>query len=157
MAKNPGKCFENDFKVSVPDDAYYLRLNDAGGWSNAENTRFTPSNVCDCIIYDRFNMFMIEFKSHRGKSIPFSCIREKQLQGLAKAREKGVIAGFIINFRDLAETYFIYVEDVHFIMSKEERKSIPIDYVRTVGIKVGQEKKRTRCRYDVKSMLVDVI
>jgi len=40
---NAGKQFEKDFKASVLDDQFFLRLNDAGGWSKSADLRFTPS------------------------------------------------------------------------------------------------------------------
>lgn len=154
---NAGKAFEVDFKASIPDNVYYLRLKDGGGWSNAENTRFTPANECDCILYDQYNMFMLEFKSHKGKSIPFNCISDKQLKSLVEAIQKGVVAGFIFNFRDIEETYFVYADRINEYISGTERKSIPIDYIREVGTRVKQEKKRTRYRYAVEDMLIRVV
>ena len=41
---NAGKQFEKDFKASVLDDQFYLRLKDAGGWSKSVDLRFTPSH-----------------------------------------------------------------------------------------------------------------
>ncbi len=44
---NAGKQFEKDFKASVLDDQFFLRLNDAGGWSKSADLRFTTSQLCD--------------------------------------------------------------------------------------------------------------
>ncbi len=50
MAKNEGKRFESAFIKSVPDHVLVKRLNDnAAGWSNGTNTRFSSNNECDYI------------------------------------------------------------------------------------------------------------
>lgn len=146
---NAGKSFEADFKKSVPDSIYYLRLKDGGGWSSAENTRFTPSNEADCVIYDGINMFLLELKSHAGKSLPLSCIREKQIDSLIKAKEKGVVAGLIVNMRDCEETYFIDIEVFDSIVESSDRKSIPISTMREQGIQVDATKKKVHYTYDI--------
>lgn len=154
---NAGKSFETDFKNSIPDSIYYLRLNDAGGWSNAENTRFTTSNVADCILYYNFHMYLIEFKSHNGSSLPLSCIRENQLKGLYQAHLRHVISGYVINFRQHEETYFIYACDINDFIKTVDRKSVPMSYIQDKGYKINQTKKRTRYTYDVVKMLTDII
>jgi recombination protein U len=146
---NAGKQFEADFKKSVPNDIFYLRLKDGGGWSNAENTRFTASNEADCILYDTNNMFLLELKSHAGKSLPLSCIREKQIVSLADAEKKGVVAGIIVNMRDCEETYFLWGMQLREFMSVSDRKSIPIDYLRTNGTLIESVKKKVHFTYDI--------
>ena len=42
---NAGKQFEKDFKASVLDDQFFLRLKDAGGWSKSVDLRFTHSQL----------------------------------------------------------------------------------------------------------------
>ena len=42
---NAGKQFEKDFKASVLDDQFYLRLKDAGGWSKSSDLRFTCRHI----------------------------------------------------------------------------------------------------------------
>ena len=152
--KNEGKKFEEDFKKSVPDDVYFLRLQDAGGWSNADNTRFTVSNICDAIMYKVPFLHMIELKSHKGKSIPFSCIREKQLLKLAEADNyNGVAAWFIFNFRDAESTYAVRATKLIDFMSNTDRKSIPIDFCAKKGIVLPAVKKRTRWRYYLRNFM----
>ena len=52
---NEGKRFEQDFIGSVPAEWFKYRLNDSSAsWSNNENSRFTPSNICDFIVYNGF-------------------------------------------------------------------------------------------------------
>jgi len=150
--QNAGKRFEEDLIKSVPNDWFKYRLNDsASSWQGGEKARFTPSNICDFIVYNG-NLWLLELKSHKGKSLPLSCIREKQLQGLVDANKRGVLAGFIINFRDVQETYFIMAESIKQFIETEERKSIPISYLRFCGELIPQTKKKVRYNYDLKFM-----
>lgn len=148
MAKGVGKIFEEEFKASVPPDYYLNRLkDDTAGFSGV-------SNPCDFQIYGYPLFFLFELKSHKGKSIPLDKIRPNQIQGMDKAvQHKGVYGGFLLNFRDLEETYYISVNLVIEFINRKERKSIPVDYCREVGIKVEQVKKRTRYTYDIASLL----
>jgi len=149
---NEGKSFEKDFIGSVPDTWFKYRLNDsASSWQGGENARFTPSNIADFIVYNG-NLWLLELKSHKGKSIPLSCIRPKQLEGLVKATTKSVKAGFIVNFRDVNETYFVYADNLDYFVKMETRKSIPLSWVKEYGILIPQVKKRIRFNYILEFM-----
>ena len=151
---NEGKQFEKDFISSVPDDWFKYRLNDSGGaWQGGEKARFTPSNVCDFMVYNKM-LWLLELKSHKGKSIPLSCIRPKQLDGLVKAITKSVMAGFVLNFRDISETYYVSAEAIDYFVKMETRKSIPLDWVKQFGIHIPQVKKRVRYGYILEFMEV---
>lgn len=158
MAKNAGKAFEEDFAKSVPTTMVLIRLKDGGGWSNAENTRFTPKNECDCILYDGNKFLMLEMKSHLGKSIPKSVIKESQVKSLMKQAGKvNSLPGIVFNFRDLEETYFIDIEKVSKYYFAEERASFPIAWVRENGTRIIQQKKKVRYKYDVEGLLQTLI
>ena len=107
MAKDKGKEFEEDLKKSIPPEYYIERYkDDTAGF-------YGVSNPADYRIYRKPYLFLFELKSHKGKSLPFSCIRDNQIQGMYKAHlTDGIYAGFIINFRDLEETYYLTVGDV---------------------------------------------
>lgn len=151
---NSGKMFEEDFIKSVPEGIFHYRLRDsAGTWQGGENTRFTPSNICDFIIFDGSKLYLLELKSHKGKSIPISCIRPKQIEGLLQAYRKGVKAGYILNFRDIEETYFFNANSMNSFLKSETRKSIPVATVREYGELIPQEKKRTRYKYDLSNLI----
>jgi recombination protein U len=154
---NEGKKMEVDFKNSLPDHVYYLRLKDAAGWAEGEDTRFTINNEADCVLYDKINMYLLEFKSHMGKSIPFNCIRPNQIEGMMKAIDKGVIAGIVFNFRDVEETYFVNINCVNEYIKNADRKSFPLQWVQDNGHIIPQEKKRTRYRYNIQIFLDNFI
>lgn len=149
---NEGKQFEKDLIGSVPDTWFKYRLNDSSAsWQGGDAARFTPSNICDFIVYNG-NLWLLELKSHKGKSIPLSCIRPKQLEGLVKATTKSVKAGFVINFREYEETYFVYAEALDYFVKMETRKSIPLSWVKEFGILIPQVKKRVRFNYILEFM-----
>lgn len=148
MATNLGKTFEQEFKASIPPDYYLYRLkDDTSGF-------YGVSNPCDFILFRSPNLFLVELKTHKGKSIPLTHIRDNQIQGMYKATQyEGVYGGFIINFRDLEETYYITVQDVIQFVQAGERKSIPVDWCRENGVSIAQKKKRVRSTYDLNSWL----
>jgi len=148
-----GKRFEADFIKSVPERCDITRLKDAGGWSDATNMRFTSSNPCDFIIYSEqhrgFAMYKLELKSTLGKSLPFGNIKDHQLEGLYKSSLKGVEALFIVNFRDLNETYRVSAVALQAFINGTDRKSIPIAWFRECAILIKQSLIRVRYRYDL--------
>ena len=150
---NEGKKFEQDFINSVPETWFKYRLNDSGGsWQGGDKARFTPSNICDFIVYNS-KLWLLELKSHKGKSIPLSCIRPKQIEGLKSACLKGIDAGYVINFRDIEETYFISAIGVNNYMKQfPEKKSISISWIKGYGILIPHIKKRTRYSYTLDFM-----
>jgi len=148
MAKDEGKKFEQDFKASVPPDVYLHRLkDDTAGFIGV-------SNPCDFQLYKYPLLFLLELKSCKGKSIPLTHIRPNQIQGMHTAvQHEGIYGGFIINFRELEETYYLSVNLVIEFINAGERKSLPIDWCRENGIRIPQTKKRVRYSYDIASLL----
>lgn len=146
--KSSGKSFEQDFKQSIPQDIFYLRLKDSGGWSKSETTRFSSFNIADCLVYDGENLFVLELKSHQGRSLPLSCIRAKQLEGLIDAGNfLNIVSGIVVNFRDVEQTYFLDALDLKKFIDTSDRKSIPIDYFRECGWGIHQVKKKVHYTY----------
>lgn len=146
--KNMGKVFEKEFKDSVPDNVYLERYkDDTSGF-------YGVSNPADFRLYVFPVLILLELKTHKGKSLPLAKIRENQLKGMLKAVEHcGVYGGYLVNFRDLEETYFLSVGFVEKFYYSGERKSIPVEFFREHGIRISSEKKRTLYRYDLSSVL----
>lgn len=153
-----GKQFEKDFKKSMPENVFYYRFRDGtasfyGGGDN-ENIRFQQSNICDCLMYLRPILWLVDLKTTLGKSIPFNNFKENQVRELSKAMmHDGIKAGFIVNFRDIKETYFVKANDVEYYMAHAERKSFPVDWCRENGVRVGQRLLKIRYRYDIEGFL----
>lgn len=146
-----GKRFEEDFIKSMPDRCDVTRLKDGGGWSNATNMRFTSSNPCDFIVWSPVTrlMYKLELKSVKGKSLPFSNIKENQLKSLLESGEKKVEAIFVVNYREPNETYYFYAAAMKGYMDSCNRKSLPLEAARAFGIRIPQELIRVRWRYDL--------
>lgn len=168
MGLAPGKQFEKDFTDSIPVRCDITRLKDAGGWSNATNMRFTPKNPCDMIVFathenrlDRKNMYKLELKTCKKKSLPYGNIKPKNHKGSARlnsiifvkalyeSEKKGVIAQFIVNFSELNETYRVRASQVLGFLESSDRASIPIAWFREVGILIEQTLKIKHFRYDL--------
>jgi penicillin-binding protein-related factor A (putative recombinase) len=155
---NAGKVLERDWRDSIPENVFYYRFRDGtasfyGGGGN-EKIRFQAQNICDCLMFKRPVLWLVDLKTTLGKSIPFHNFKEHQVRELSKAmKHPGIKAGFIINFREIKETYFVKAADVEYYIAKAERKSFPVDWCRENGIRIDQWKLRTRYRYDVGGLL----
>ena len=166
--KNPGKAFERDFIKSIPERCDVTRLKDAGGWSNATNTRFTPKNPCDFIIFSEMaggnglsKMYKLELKSCLGKSLPFGNIKSKNdkltakeaslkfIYKLEESESRGVWAGFIVNFRATNQTFRVLASQVAYFMVCTDRGSIPIAWFEENAILIHQTLIRVRYKYDL--------
>lgn len=148
MAKDAGKIFEAEIKASIPTDFYIERYkDDTAGFKGV-------ANPADFRIYKYPYTFLLELKTHKGKSLPIAKIREAQIKGLVTAgNHLGIYAGFLINFRDLEETYYIPADKVLLFIVKGERKSIPVEWCRENGVRIAQTKKRVRYSYDLQEWL----
>lgn len=161
VAKNKGKQFEKDWKDSCPPEVYIERFKDSAMWSEKGNFQVKASkNPCDYIMYYKPYLFLLEMKSTKGTSFSFSekIIKQHQINKLLKAQEvKGVVAGFLFNFREretkttTRENAVYFVPISRFIEFKEssDKKSVNEPDCRCLGIKVNQRKKITHFDYDV--------
>lgn len=154
---NKGKVFEQQFRKSVPDGVFYYRLIDSSNaWSDG-NIRFAPKNICDSIMFDGERLFLLELKNHKGKSLPLSCIRANQIEGLDKYSDyKNIYPCIIINFEDVAECYCLFISQIQDFLKESDRKSIPIEYCAKNGIKIEMKKIRTNYLYDVEGYIKEV-
>lgn len=136
---NPGKAFEQDFKISCPEDILILRLIDSS----------YGANPCDFIVYEKPYFYMLELKSTKLKRLPKDMISPKQLTSMNLANNvEGVTAGFLVNLREVQETYFINGQTVWNLFQDPNKKSLSLADIRAYGVGIKQIKKRTRYRYD---------
>ena len=155
---NTGKQFEEDIKKSVDNAAFLYRLRDSGGsWQGGNKSRFTPSNICDFILFKSPKLYLLELKSHKGKSIPYSAIKQlDKLLDVANKKIENLEVYLLLNFADLEETYVIEVESVASIKDSKTRKSLSIEDVREYGYRVDQVKKKVRYRYELLECLEEI-
>lgn len=153
--KNEGKRFEEDWENSTPDDWFCLRLKDSSAsWSNSGVSRFTPKNMCDFILFASDYSYAIECKSCKGKSFPYKNLNDKKdekLNKMVEFEDKPIIgtAFYIINFRDVNETYKIKPSVLKYYKETSGRKSLSLDQARDIGYRIEQRLKRTRWAYEL--------
>lgn len=168
MAQNEGKKFEGDWKQSIPENVYYLRIIDPaisfGNYDNEQNDnvddniddshiRFSPSNPFDAIMYCYPNLFLLEQKSTKGTAYSFKgkspMIKEKQIKELTRGSvHKGIIAGLLFNMRKYEKTYFMPIENFNKFLSETQKGSINQKDILTYGaIEVIGQIKKVRYKY----------
>jgi recombination protein U len=78
----------------------------------------------------------LEAKSTKGKSLPFSNIKQSQINGFkaVDGQYEGVMGVFAVEFSEIKQTYFITAADViEYMESTTTRKSLPLDFFKTKG------------------------
>lgn len=164
---NVGKIFERSFAGSVPKYAKIHRLPDsAQSFGNSSNLRFSQESPFDFILWDshRRVLFALELKSVKGKSISYEkdkggkgIIHYHQIEALNEWNKyEGTICGFVIEFRELEATIFLYIDSFNKITKGSSKKSINYEDIVNSGlpyIVIPQTLKRTRYTYDVESLL----
>lgn len=152
---NPGKRFETDFKNSIPDDTYYLRLHDSSIGFDIENStqRFALKSPFDCVLYRKGKMYALELKTTLLSSVSYlgssPMIKEHQIKELIKASEYGITAGFILNFRKTEHTYFLPIAQFEFLRQTLDKKSFNEKDLQGLVIEIPQRKLRVNYRYDL--------
>lgn len=164
MAKNSGKVFEQDFRKSLnlenPDLFFYRFKDSPASFGNHDNQfiRFTNNNICDNMIFYKGYLFLNELKMHKGKSLPFSCIKENQFQEMYNASfKKNVYPMVIIFLSDIEECYVIQMRDVVKLRGENKTKSISLSFMREKGFKIDSRKLQTHYRFLVEEFLDNFI
>lgn len=160
--KNLGKIFEDNWRKSVPEDFFYYRFRDSsGGWAGNDKIRFTPSNIADCMLFAYNELFLIELKNHKGKSIPMDAVvgnktKEKQIQDLLNAGSYcGIYCYIVIFFSDVEECYAIPIDKFREFQVCEERKSIPISWCKENVSQIGVTKLRSNYKYNIEKWIAE--
>ena len=158
---NSGKIFEQNFKASIPPGVFYYRLRDSTasfyGGGDGSNIRFQTPNMADCIIFGNRTLFICELKSHQGKSIPFSCVRENQIEQLTKAAKfPFIIPALVIFFPDVEKCWAVHIDDWNNLVDASKKKSANIAEIAQAGFEVGVTKLKVNFKYDVQTMMKDL-
>lgn len=145
---NYGKRFEQDFFNSIPGYMYKIRIKD-------DTLRFkNVKNPADIIVFYNSHMYLLELKSTQQKSLQYNNVGEHQFKGLYEASQiNGIIAGFVINFRSVTQTYFLDINKAITFIKNNNRKSFPLEFVQQEGILINCAKKRTRYNYNVNDII----
>ena len=166
--QNQGKLFEQDWKKSIPKEMYYQRIKDSPNQfgnqdENNPQLRFTPKQPYDAFCYYNNFLYCWELKSTKGTSISFKgsspMIKEHQQKELTIASEhKGIIAGFIMNFREPQnKVYFLNIIDFNKFINETTKSSINIkDIINYGGFEISGEQKRVRWKYNINEFIEKV-
>lgn len=162
--KNQGKIFENNFRMSIPKtpNIFYYRLKDTASsyYGGNEFLRFSQSNIADAFLLhtntelNTTHLLILELKNHKGKSLPYTAIRENQLGEMIKANEYShVVPLLIVFFSDIERCFALHIIKVMKFIQESERKSIPIDFFEQEGTEIEVVKLRTNYRYNIEKFL----
>lgn len=158
--KNQGKMFEQDFRASLdldnPDLFFYRFRDGTASWGDKNNpyVRFQQKNISDCMLFYKQTLFICELKSHKGKSLPFSCIKENQFEEMYKASfKKNVFPILIIFFSDIEKCFAIKMTDIIQFKAEKKSKSISLSFANEKGFKIEPRKLQTHYRFEVINFL----
>lgn len=156
---NEGKKFEQNFKESVPKDVYYKRLPDSSVGFDIENStqRFALKSPYDCFLYSKGKLYCLELKSVKDGSISYEGsspkIKEHQIKELVIANSYGCTAGFILNFRNTHNTYFLPIAQFEFLKQGLGKKSFNEKDIAPISVLLPYKKLKVNYRYDLSAML----
>lgn len=159
--KNLGKQFEQNFRKSIPENnnIFYYRLKDNNNnWNRGKNIRFAGSNIADAILFwageYKNLLFILEFKHHKGKSLPLNCIRKNQLDEMTLASKKtDIIPVIVVFFSDIEKCYSISIDNVNIFTKHNARKSIPLEYFESYGVPIETTKLKSNYKYNIEEWL----
>lgn len=167
---NEGKRFEEDFKNSVPSDVWYYRFRDGTGnfqGGKNENVRFQASNIADNQLFYRGTLYVLELKSTKNTSIPYSMIFNKDSKSnmrkkrdlLDASNHNGIVSGYVVNFRKYNRTWFMTSLQLEQFLNDYQhiRSSIPVSFFNENCLIIEQEKKVSRYRYNIKKFINEAI
>jgi recombination protein U len=113
-------------------------------------------------MYKNPYLYSIENKSKATDSLSWTLdvktkgkdIKAQQLLSLWENYNKGLIAGLLINFRDVNETYFLHIKDfMNFAASTTKRSINRSDVKKHNGFLVPQTLKKVRYKYDIEELI----
>jgi penicillin-binding protein-related factor A (putative recombinase) len=146
---NPGKKFEDDFKHSLPEGVFCHRLKTQTSGHRGVN------EIADFLVFEKPHLFVFELKTTQEKRLPFMMIRANQLVGIKEAvQHKGVVGGFVIQFRDPYSHWFVPIHVVEEYI-KKGAKSIPLaDFEKREDIiEIQHRLKRVTCVLRLRELL----
>ena len=164
-----GKLFEEQWKRSIPEDVYYLRLKDnpSSFGKDSSFVRFTLNNPFDCLVFYNGFLFPLELKSTSSKSISIQTKKEEkgkmikinQIEGLSKSNKyENIFSGFLFDFRESEKTFWMGINDFLKFQEEKNKKSInEKDIIKYNAIEVEKEKEKTRYVFSVKKLIEDVV
>lgn len=130
-AKKVGQKFETYLKNSIPNNIMCLRLKDGpkGFTFNA--------NPSDYVLFNGKLLLFCECKTIQTKSFPLNLISQGQFFAMVQECViKNVLGGWLINFRELNETYFLPLQTYLTYRIDSNKKSVSPKDLSEIGILV---------------------
>lgn len=167
MKTNKGYILQDNIKKSCEkQDILFYRFKDSPfSFANSNKTKFTTNNICDCMMFLVNKLLFVELKSTKGKSFSFTEHSLRQLNDINKLihnkqglKRFGVYGCFIVEFRELEETYFIQVQDILKYLKENNTKTINIQkYIdKNKCIKIEQKLLRKNYTFDIRKLFIDL-
>ena len=150
---NFGKKFEGVIKKSFEEvsNVDVTRLRDA------PKKQKNVDNPSDFIVYKKPHQIYVECKSHKGNTLPFSCIRTQQIvQMCKKTYIDGVKAGIIIWFIDKDITVWIPILEIFPYWFNGEKSINVKNLDKMEHIIIHGKKKRVYFDYDIATFLEEL-
>lgn len=165
--RNKGYVLQDNIKKSCEkQDILFYRFKDSPfSFANSDKTKFTTNNICDCMMFLANKLLFVELKSTKGKSFSFTEHSLRQLNDINKIihnkqglKRFGVYGCFIIEFRELEETYFIQVQDILRYLNENNTKTVNIKkYInKNRYIKIDQKLLRKNYTFDIRKLFIDL-
>lgn len=162
---NVGKIFEDQFKKYVPDYCLLYRIPDPPS-GFLTGLRFSIKNPFDFLIWDskHHKLFALELKTVKGSSISFERSKEEsrvihfhQIAGLEKwSQYNGIVAGFIIEFRQLEKTVFLSIDEFKKLIKSIDKNSFNYKDLEKHNIKhrvIEQTLMKKNYKYNIKDFI----
>ena len=153
MANSKGKQFESVVHESFEKlpDVSVDRLRDA------PKKQKGVDNPADFIVYKKPHEVYVECKSHKGNTLPFSCIRPNQIEGMTqKAKIEGVKCGLLIWYIEHDATIWVPIETVNQLIAEGEKSIHYFKIINRNHIVVHGKKKRVYFEYDMNRFLEEL-
>ncbi|WP_175638341.1 Holliday junction resolvase RecU [Metabacillus schmidteae] len=145
-----GKIFELEFLNSFQgNNIFFQRVKD-------DTLRYkNVQNFCDFICFSYPHLYLLELKTTKQKSLPFSNISHFQIDSLFHySQYEGIKAGLVINFRSHDyQTFLLPAEIAYPYYNNADRRSFPLEWVQDNGIFLPSTLARTRYRFDISPLL----
>lgn len=123
---NTGKKFEQLIKQSAEEQGIeYTRFRDAGAMLRSElskQKRFTPKNICDCLLFNGRSLYYIEAKVGKT-SVSFDRLTQHpELMKKAGSPTPGVHAGYLFDIK--GRCFYVRAQDIEIIRESTGKKSV---------------------------------
>lgn len=166
MTRSVGKVFEDQWKKSCPSNILIYKPPDAAqSFYMNEKLRFGSKSPCDYMMFDGEIFYTLELKTFNGSCSFERCKEEKgiihyhQIESLKKFYTyKNVCSGFILDFREIGNTYFLNIGEWDGLISSINKKSFNendlLNYCSPILI--DKTKLKVNYKYDIRSFMNEV-